>query len=234
MEDNGRISSVAVVSPCQMVRYAMQVLFNNPRFTLAWQLAGYEKDTLLLLAKYPVDFLFITLHTHRVDLLHGIHLIKAVKMTYPNIWLIVVMDDPIPYLVSCLQHCRVDQIIDMRLSLADWQRLALITCTKKRKEFIELSQQYQEVGKKIRLTAMELCVIRYLAQGFSISEIATLVQCTVKTVHHQKARAMQKIGINNYAQLIAVRAVLMDSLNAEPELGLPSGKMPNWHCLLAP
>ncbi|WP_447877581.1 LuxR C-terminal-related transcriptional regulator [Serratia fonticola] len=234
MEVDGRITSVALVSPCKMIHSAMHVLFNNPRFTLTWQFEGYEKETLIQLAKYPVDFLFLTLHTHWVDLLHGIHLIKVVKMTYPNIRLIVVMDDPIPYLVSCLQHYRVDQIIDMRMSLANWQRLSLLTCTKKLKEFIELSQQYQEVGKKTRLTVMELCVIRYLVQGFSISEIATLVQSKVKTVHHQKARAMQKIGINNYAQLIAVRSVLMDSLDAKPELWLPSGKMPSWHWLLAP
>ncbi|MNW12567.1 hypothetical protein D3C71_2102930 [compost metagenome] len=42
--------------------------------------------------------------------------------------------------------------------------------------------------------------------------IAGLMRRSVKTVAAQKSRAMHKMGIAHYAQLVAVQSVLLDSL----------------------
>ena len=53
------------------------------------------------------------------------------------------------------------------------------------------------------LTARETEVVRLFAEGHSVSEIARRLNRSVKTISHQKADAMRKLGFDNHSQLYA-------------------------------
>lgn len=53
------------------------------------------------------------------------------------------------------------------------------------------------------LSAREAEVIRLFADGMTVSEIAQRLHRSVKTISHQKADAMRKLGLENHSQLYA-------------------------------
>jgi two-component system, NarL family, response regulator NreC len=52
------------------------------------------------------------------------------------------------------------------------------------------------------LSAREAEIVRLIAQGYRNKEIATQLELSVKTVETYKARAMEKLGIGNRAELV--------------------------------
>jgi two-component system, NarL family, response regulator NreC len=55
-----------------------------------------------------------------------------------------------------------------------------------------------------RLTAREEDVLRLIAEGFSIKEIAGMMEISVKTVETYKARASEKLGLRSRVDIVRV------------------------------
>ncbi|CAI1580347.1 Capsular synthesis regulator component B [Serratia fonticola] len=205
------ISRVAVISPCQMEHVALQALFlGNEGLTLAWHDTNYE---LKPFQEQPVDLLIVSLHVYQPDLQQGMWLLETLQATYPDLQLLVVLDVAIPYLMSCLQGRGISNIVNLKLSVVGWRKKLLAACDSKAIR----PEKCQFTSKRNQLTPMESCIMRYLLQGVSVQGIASLMACSTKNISSQKNRALHKMGINHYTQLVAVKAVFMDNLNITSE-----------------
>lgn len=199
-------TTVAVVSSCQMVHAALRALVCNHRpVTLIWHSDNYQQPTLRQLFDSPVDLLILSLHVYHAEFSHALRLIQALRMTHPRQRLLVAVDTDIPFLISHLQDYGVGDLINLKLPLREWEKHlhfahagALADCRGGNESSI----------KKERLSATEYQILNYLTQGISIAEIAYMMQRCVKTVAGQKNRALHKMGISHYAQLVAVRSIL--------------------------
>lgn len=221
------VSSVALVSPCQMLHAATRALINNSSSTLAWHREHYASHTLQQILEHPVDLLILSLHVHQADLLHGMRLIKTLQFSHPTIRLIVVLDVSIPYLISRLRDWGVSKVINMGLSLAGWKTLLQVSSHSKTYHPDESPEETQSLDRKPRLSPKELRVIGYLLEGFSIPEIAALMQRSTKTVSQQKVRALHKMGVSNYAHLVAIGSLLQYGLGDSAEILLSASVPPD-------
>jgi len=70
-----------------------------------------------------------------------------------------------------------------------------------------------------RLSDREYEVLRLLVSGQSLTAIATRLNLSVKTISTHKARLMQKIGVDNQADLI--RYAIAQGIDADPEAERP-------------
>lgn len=209
MELRSPTLQVAVVSPCQMVRIALPALFSQCSCKLSWQSENYQGQVLQQLLECPVDLLIISLHIYQPDLLQAIRLIQRLQVMYPKPRLIVTVDVDIPYLVSRLRGWGIDKVITLRLPLADWHKQLLLHDGSEIPSLIEQVAGCRQRIKIASLSPMEFRIMRYFLEGFSLSEIAGLMTRSIKTISGQKSRALHKMGISHYAQLVALKPVFV-------------------------
>ncbi len=57
-------------------------------------------------------------------------------------------------------------------------------------------------GKPYELTAREIEIIEYLAQGYSSKEISVLLQIDKNTVESHKERIKNKLGVNTVIEIV--------------------------------
>ncbi|MFV8866781.1 helix-turn-helix transcriptional regulator [Serratia fonticola] len=220
MELGSPTLQVAVVSPCQMVRIALPALFSQCSCKLSWQSENYQEQVLQQLLEYPVDLLIISLHIYQPDLLQAIRLIQRLQAMYPKPRLIVTIDVDIPYLVSRLRDWGIDKVIALRLPLADWHKQLHLNDGSEIPSLIEQPPGCRQLIKLVSLSPMETRIMYYFLEGFSLSEISGLMMRSIKTISGQKSRALHKMGIRNYAQLVALKPVFIASQNEYESGGL--------------
>lgn len=213
MEPWNPISQVAVVSPCQMERIALQALFSQGPCKLSWLSENYQGQVLQQLLERPVDLLIISLHIYQPDLLQAIRLIQRLQAMYVKPRLIVTIDVDIPYLVSRLRGWGIDKVITLRLPLADWYKQFHRNDGSEIPSLIEPSGRCRQPIKLVSLSPMETRIMHYFLEGLSLPEIAGLMMRSIKTISGQKSRALQKMGISHYAQLVALKPVFIASQN---------------------
>lgn len=207
------VSHVAVVSPCQMVQIAMRTLLRHRPSILSWHSENYQESVLQQLLEHPVDLVIVSLHIYQPQLPQAIRLIQRLRATQLKLHLMVIIDVEIPYLVSKLRSWGVNTVLTLRLPLVDWHKQILSIGDNEMPFLIEQLGNSCALIKAVRLSPMESRVMRYLIEGFSMAEIAGLMMRSIKTVSGQKSRALHKMGISHYAQLIALKSVFLDSSN---------------------
>lgn len=197
---------VAVVSPCSFFQAGVWALLDTQSASRVWHCQKVGEAQWHLAAR-PVDMLVVSLHIGLPDLLPGLHFIQQVRTSLPSVALVVILDIPLPYLVTRLYRLGVRYILCLGQSLVSWQAML---------RHILLAEDFQ-VGCALPgcheevLSIAERQVVKYLIQGMSLTEIAALTTRSIKTISTQKAVAMRKLGIRHYAQLIAVQSVFIDS-----------------------
>ena len=80
------------------------------------------------------------------------------------------------------------------------------------KDYVQLVQFEHKTDLYERLTERELEILRLLAEGYSSRQIAERLCLTVKTVLNHRRSIMDKLGVENPAQLIkyAIKTGLVD------------------------
>lgn len=75
-----------------------------------------------------------------------------------------------------------------------------------------LSPAVRAIAERPQLTARELEILTFVAQGHTSKEISALLSISTRTVEHHRANLMEKLGINDVAGLTryAVRQGLVD------------------------
>lgn len=146
-------------------------------------------DLLELLQSNRPDVLLTDFSMPGKGSLEGMELITILRNRYPDLPVIVVTMLTNPGLISSLKESGVYAVINKK-SLATKLTQCLESLYTDHRD--ENSSKYSH---KMLLSPRELEVVKFLAQGKSINEIAKIFGRSKQTISTQKANAMKKIGI---------------------------------------
>lgn len=147
------------------------------------------------------DFSMPSPNDHGQD---GLRMLQTIRRNHPLLRVVVLtmLDNPsILRAVRELAHGLVSKRSDLRELPA-----AIAVVGAGRSYLSPLLQPVLEAEGargEAALTARETEVVRLFAEGHSVSEIARRLNRSVKTISHQKADAMRKLGFDNHSQLYA-------------------------------
>lgn len=140
----------------------------------------------------------------------GYTLIKQLRRQYPHLPIVVLtmMNNP-----ATLRRLATAGVLGLLEKGASTEELpvAILAAAKRRPYFsAALRQKIEEAegtvtgyGGDVRLSPREMEVIRLLASGKNVTEIAKDMHRSITTISRQKGDAMRKLGISSNAELYA-------------------------------
>ncbi|WP_217480833.1 response regulator [Enterobacter chuandaensis] len=126
----------------------------------------------------------------------GLRLIEMLRRKYPSLPVVVVTVMSNPGLIKTIIATGVYGVINKQ-SLAT----ELTLCLKRLLQGRRYTQP-EVAGEAAQMTPRELEVVRLLAQGKSVNDIAAMLNRTKQTISGQKKSAMNKIGVTSTAELL--------------------------------
>ncbi|MFQ2312973.1 response regulator [Aeromonas dhakensis] len=135
----------------------------------------------------------------------GLTLIKLLRRTYPNLSIILFTQMQNPALLQTLLKEGVNGVI-LKSSLIDELKDAIVKVlsghiyTGKTVQRLFINRDLYP-HKAQRLSPKETEVVRLLVGGMSVSEAATHLHRSIKTISTQKINAMNKLGIKSDSEL---------------------------------
>lgn len=177
----------------------------------------------LALEGSPVDVCVLDLALPDGD---GLSAIPALRRTWPDAGVLVLSMQPErPYAVRSIEAGALGYVVK-GAAPSELVR-AIRTVAAKRRHLSDyakelLMERTEEPGDASRLSARELEVLRRLADGASVTDIARGLGVSVKTVSTFKSRIHQKLGLESIADLIryadraGITSVPTDSAGTAP------------------
>jgi two-component system capsular synthesis response regulator RcsB len=167
--------------------------------------ANNGQDLLDLLARSPCDLL-ITDFSMPADAegYDGLVLLQQVRDRYPALPILVLTMLRNPALVQSMISVGVRGVVD-KMAMAKELMLAIDMIRSGRSYLSERMRRQIEgmypSGDEPVVSPRETEVIRFLAQGLTVSEIARRLDRSVKTISQQKRDAMRKLNLESDKQL---------------------------------
>lgn len=167
---------------------------------------GNAKDCLKALKSQDCDLLIADVKMPAMD---GIELLRRAKRLVPWLPVLIVTGyGDIPLAVEAMQ-AGAEDFIEKPLDKKDFLRRVIRTLQKK-----GVSDSYR--GKS--LSAAEMRVLKYVAEGKSSKETAELLGRSVRTVEVHRSHIMRKLGVENLLDLVK-RASVMGLVDFPPNTG---------------
>ncbi|MBU9385517.1 response regulator transcription factor [Burkholderia gladioli] len=166
---------------------------------------------LLLLQQQPCDVLICDYSFNGDQQPDGVALFKRLKRSHRDVSIIVLTaHQDIAVLVSRVMSTGVEGFL--RKSSQDFTRLpAIIRRVHAGQTFVDpaVAAELLEAGRATQasvesLSERELEVFRMLGRGMSVTEIAMHMNRSIKTISHQKMKAMHKLGARSDADLYRI------------------------------
>ncbi|MDN7429052.1 response regulator transcription factor [Burkholderia sp. AU45388] len=166
---------------------------------------------LLLLQQQPCDVLICDYSFNGDQQPDGVALFKRLKRSHRDVSIIVLTaHQDIAVLVSRVMSTGVEGFL--RKSSQDFTRLpAIIRSVHAGQTFVDpaVAAELLEAGRATQasvesLSERELEVFRMLGRGMSVTEIAMHMNRSIKTISHQKMKAMHKLGARSDADLYRI------------------------------
>ena len=163
------------------------------------------QELLELLARVPCDLL-ITDFSMPADAegYDGLAMLQRVRESYPSLPILVLTMLRNPALVQNMISVGVRGVVD-KMAMAKELMLAIDMIRAGRSYLSERMRRQIEgmypTGEEPTVSRREVEVIRLLAQGMTVSEIARRLERSVKTISQQKRDAMRKLNLDSDKQL---------------------------------
>lgn len=167
----------------------------------------------LLLQEQPCDVLICDYSFTGDQQPDGVALFKRLRRNHPDISILVLTaHQDIALLVARIMDTGVAGFL--RKSSPDFARLAaIVRRVHNGHKFVDpaVASELLEVGTTTQtsielLSERELEVFRMLGRGMSVTEIAMHTNRSIKTISHQKMKAMHKLGARSEADLYRIYA----------------------------
>lgn len=177
----------------------------NPRYEIMAE-AYNVSDLFVLLKKHPCDLLITDFSMPGDSRSDGLVMIEQLRREYPNLAIIVLTQLHNNAILHALLQCGVDGLI---------LKNAVITELSEAIHQVFLGNTY--LGHSVKtllaeaglsrhteitpLTPKESEVVRLLASGMSVTQVAELLNRSVKTISTQKKSAMIRLGLQSDSAL---------------------------------
>jgi two-component system capsular synthesis response regulator RcsB len=206
---------VVIADEHEVVRIGLRTVLQ--RSGEGYELAGESasgSELLELLAHTPCDLVIVDFQMPEdTAALAGVMLLRELRRRFPALRIVVLTTLHNTTICRAMYREGVDAVVE-KASMVDELLVALRTVRAGdtyvgrplRERGVDVSRAARPPsptrGKRtLSLSMREAEVIRLLAQGLSVSEVARITHRSVKTVSWQKHSAMAKLGIGNDQQL---------------------------------
>ena len=206
---------VVIADEHEVVRIGLRAVLQ--RSGEGYELAGESasgSELLELLAHTPCDLVIVDFQMPEdTAALAGVLLLRELRHRFPTLRIVVLTTSHSTAICRAMYREGVDAVVE-KASMVDELLVALRTVRAGgtyvgkplREQGVDVSRATKPPsparGKRtLTLSMREAEVIRLLAQGLSVSEVARITHRSVKTVSWQKHSAMAKLGIGNDQQL---------------------------------
>lgn len=168
------------------------------------QVNAYVSDTESLLTALSegtdIDLLIMEMALPGERGRDGVHLIEWLRRHYPNVQILVYSLLGAPLMATSAIKCGAMGYVCKRSPLSVLNDAVLRVC--RGETFIDPTlRPPRHTGRP--LSATEMDIIRRLAHGDTVGEIAERTSRSVSTISTHKRNAMQKLGLTSDAQLVA-------------------------------
>ncbi|HGJ5859924.1 MAG TPA: response regulator [Arsenophonus nasoniae] len=163
--------------------------------------AHHVSGLLSLLQTKPVDMLITDFIMPGDKNMDGLRMISHIRQNWPTLPIVVITMVNEPNIISMLSRYHVKAILN-KSSLASELEKGLYNTAGQEQPYISSDFLSSPIDQLARiLTPKELEVIRLLAKGLTVNDIATKVFRTKQTISSQKQSVMKKLNIPNDAAL---------------------------------
>lgn len=197
---------ILLVEDHGIVRAGLKALLNaEPGLTVVADVAS-GKQALSLLPMLDIDLAVVDLTLPEMS---GAELISHIRERWPELRLVVLTMHSGSEYVRQVMALGVDAYVLKKA--ADTELLAAIRTVATGGVYLHpeiarmLRDEYVEGGRRgqARISAQERAVLRLTALGYSIAQAAEQLVLSPKTVETYRTRVMQKLGVNDRAELVA-------------------------------
>ncbi|WP_175948655.1 response regulator transcription factor [Burkholderia pyrrocinia] len=207
------VIDVVIADSHSVVLCGLERILGSDQSIRVVQAAASIGELMLILGRCHCDVLICNYTFQGDSEPDGMHLISRIRRIYPDIKVVVIS--------SCNDIVIVRHVLRLGISgfiwkgSADFGGLPRVVRDVSGGRFCIDSETTQAILKNmldvdrpgapfvsIRLTPRELEVVRLVAKGLGISEIAHLTNRSIKTVSTQKRKAMAKLGAKNNVELL--------------------------------
>ncbi|MCU8002958.1 MULTISPECIES: response regulator transcription factor [unclassified Shewanella] len=165
-----------------------------------------------------VSELWSTLEQHECDLLitdfsmpnddnvDGMAMIKQLRRKYPNLPIIVLTQVHNLGVLQALLQLGIQGLLLKKSVIAELEKtvkkvlLGSVYIGETVRELLN-EQGINQYAIPVELSLKELEVVRLLANGMSVTQVASYLHRSVKTISTQKTNAMQKLGLKSDSEL---------------------------------
>lgn len=201
-------TNIALISPCQMFTTGLRRLIsdNFPACHVAW-----ASGALLFAEKQldsNVDLLVFSLSSQSGDVEKSIQLLSRIRKCYPDLMIVVTIEDCIAYLIFSLKLLNISTIISQKAALNEWGGLINLTL-KGQGGYCQLVTEAIAMAPDVNLLKRkELILLSQIANGMPLKNVADLMSRDVRTIMARRLNAMRKLGVHNYAELVALKSII--------------------------
>ncbi len=202
MSSNETRPGVVIADSLPVMQWALQRYLDEACGRQVLAVVGDSDSLLARLAELPPDCILITeLGLPGQRSRDGIHLVEWLTRRCPQLKVMVYSIFSAPLLAKAVLRSGASAYISKRGPLDTLQ--SALECMALGQTFLDPGLQPQRHAGK-PLSPTEIDILRRLARGDTVSEIAQRTMRSVSTISTHKKNAMVKIGLNSDAELIAL------------------------------
>lgn len=168
----------------------------NDRFTVCGEATNVDELFTVLARELP-DVLFTDFNMPGQQQSDGLRLIESLRRKYPSLPIVVITVLGNPGLINAILAAGVYAVINKQSLTTE-----LTLCLKNLLQGRRYATPKATEGISTYMSPREFEVMRLLAQGKSVNDIAAMLNRTKQTISAQKKSAMNKIGVSSTAELL--------------------------------
>jgi len=203
-----RVVEFVVVDDHPLFRQGLvSVIQNNSGYKVVGE-ATTISEALDVVSACTPDVVLIDIALHQEN---GLELVKTLKATHPGLLTIVVsMYDEIIYASSALKSGARGYVMKQEAPATLLEAIRMVLAGKvylssdMRERLLDtmiMQDSKQEIDPVEQLSVRELEVLRLLGKGFGVSEIASNLNLSVKTINVYRDNIRRKLSINDAKEL---------------------------------
>lgn len=202
-----RISNIIIADDHPVVLAGVRMLINNMALGRVLAEATTVDSLMEQLQHYSCDILITDFSMPDSCQPDGLEMLNQVRKSYPNVKIIVLTQIQNIGTLQALQLLS-DAIVLKQSLLTDLKQATTAVCNNRPYLSAKVKQLLSEKGltqnlSKTKLSPRESEVVRLFCSGSSVSQIATKLDRSIKTVSTQKQNAMKKLGVTTDSELFA-------------------------------
>lgn len=208
MEQYGSELNIAVIETCALIAAGMKALFakqNHYRITFF----NNRDEFMEMQTRVPFYGVIFSLSGSREHRRECLQLFSEIAAVQPSLKCIIMVNDTDEAkLITQLSQTMISGVVNKDSPVARfYDELSALLNDSGRAANTSANHWYINDSPRL-LSPTERIILRYLTDGYSVSQIASCLERNIKTIRAHKFNAMLKLGVNSDAGLLDAADIL--------------------------